>query len=124
GRRTTCPTRGGREGRSWLASQRSSFVRGALRGSEPLRKLRRPFGLTAMALAAPRNDIRATSLPIASRNSGTGSVGTLRRLALMHRPRGVQFVRFSRGYTPIRYHTSRSVATPRGGHARVTRPAR
>src|SRR5207247_5184063 len=74
-----------------------------------------------MALAAPRNDIRATSLPIASRNSGTGSVGTLRRLPLMHRPRGVQFVRLSGGYTLIRYHTSRNGATPRGGHARVSR---
>src|SRR5207248_11691739 len=114
---------GGREGRSWLASQRSSFARVALRGAEPWRKLRKPFELTELAFAALRNDMRATSRPTASRNSGTGSVGTLRRLALMHRPRGVQFVRLSGGYTPTRYHTSRSVATPRGGHARVTRPA-
>jgi len=85
-----------------VASQRSNFVRVALRGAEPFRKLRRPFGLTEMALAAPRNDNRATSRPTASRNSSIGSVGTLRRLALMLRPRGVQFVRFSGGDTIVR----------------------
>src|SRR5436309_13009746 len=54
-----------------------------------------------MALAAPRNDIRAVSRATASRSSGTGSVGTLRRLALKRRPPAVQFVRFSADYTTI-----------------------
>src|SRR5437867_12888550 len=100
-RRRSWPTLGGRETRPWPASQRSSFRRVALRGAAPLRKLRRPFGLMETALAAPRNEIRAVSRATASRSSGTGSVGTLRRLALKRRPPGVHFVRFSADYTTI-----------------------
>jgi len=54
-----------------------------------------------MTLAAPRNEIRAVSRATASRSSGTGSVGTLRRLALKRRPCGVHFVRFAGDYTVI-----------------------
>jgi hypothetical protein len=40
--------------------------------------LRSPFGLIAIACAVRRKDNRADSLPTASRNSGTGKVGTPR----------------------------------------------
>src|SRR5207302_1130403 len=60
-KRTSWPTLGGRETCCWSASQRSSFARVALRGTEPLRKFRRPFGLMEIAAAARRNDIRAVS---------------------------------------------------------------
>src|SRR2546426_9957803 len=83
------------------ASQRSSFKRVALRGAAPVRKLRSPFGLMETALAAPRNEIRAVSRATASRSSGTGSVGTLRRLALKQRPGSVHFVRFAGDYTVV-----------------------
>src|SRR5207249_4634846 len=95
-KRTSWPTLGGRETCCWLASQRSSFARVALRGTEPLRKFRRPFGLMEIAAAARRNDMRAVSRPMASRNSGTGSAGTLRRLGVIA---AVHFVRYCGIYT-------------------------
>jgi hypothetical protein len=57
----------------------------ALRGSEPLKKLRSPFGLMEIAVAARRNESRAVSRPTASRNSDTGKVGMLRRPAFTPR---------------------------------------
>src|SRR2546422_7315858 len=95
-KRTSWPTLGGRETCCWLAGRRSSFARVALRGTEPLRKFRRPFGLMEIAAAARRNDIRAVSRPTASRNSGTGSAGTLRRPGLIL---AVHFVRYCGIYT-------------------------
>src|SRR5207249_6730735 len=83
-----------------------------------------------MASAAPRNDSRAVSRATASRSSGTGSVGTLRRLALKRRPPGVHFVRFSADYTTIpsisRDRPQLGLRAPRPAHLgqRADRPRR